>query len=59
MEQGYVVVLSTFGGRQMLSHASLMNAEEAEHEASVWRQTVAAHLPTGPVLWAADVRKVQ
>ena len=51
----FVVVLTTPGGqRRMLSHASLMYEEEAEHEAAVWRRS---EFP-GIGDWTADVREV-
>ena len=52
----FVVVLTTPGGqRRMLSHASLMYEEEAEHEAAVWRRS---DFP-GIGDWIADVREVR
>ena len=52
----FVVVLSTPDGlRRMLSHASLMRREEAEHEAAVWRRSPSP----GFGEWAADVREVR
>ena len=39
----------------MLSHASLMTDEEAEHEADVWRRTPFPGIGE----WAADVREVR
>ena len=55
MEHAYVVVLSAPSGFRMLSHASLMTAEEAEHEAESWRRTPCTR---GPGNWAADALEV-
>ncbi len=54
-QPSYVVVLSTpTGQRRMLSHASLMSLEEAEHEAEMWRHTPFPGIGN----WTADVREV-
>ena len=36
-EPSYVVVLITPAGQVMISRPSLMTADEAEHEAGIWR----------------------
>ena len=55
-EPSFVVILTTPSGyRRMLSHASLMYEEEAEHEAAVWRRTPFPGIGG----WIADVREVQ
>ena len=52
----FVVVLTTpSGDRRMLSHASLMYREEAEHEAAAWRRAPSP----GFGEWIADVREVR
>ena len=52
----FVVVLTGPSGLyRMLSHASLMYEEEAEHEAAVWRRTPFPGIGG----WIADVREVQ